>query len=112
MLLPLTVEVLRDDPLAEGHMYAGDLLCAVITRNPAVWGDSAELRHELRVIVSGLVDLPPFIQQDVELFLVALQPRVRARAAAGRSVASWSSVVERLCASRMPGSRPDFERAG
>ncbi|NEC92600.1 hypothetical protein [Streptomyces sp. SID12501] len=57
--------------MAEGDMYAGDLLSAVITRSPAVWGDSAELRHELRLIVSRLVDLPSFLQQDVERFLAA-----------------------------------------
>lgn len=71
VLLPLAVEVLRDNPLAEGHMYEGDLLRAVVTRNPEVWGGSAELRHELRVIISGMADVPLFIQQDVERFLAA-----------------------------------------
>ncbi|NEC86181.1 contact-dependent growth inhibition system immunity protein [Streptomyces sp. SID12501] len=71
-LLPMALEVLRDNPMAEGHMYAGDLLCAVITRSPAVWDGSAELRHELQVIVSGLVDvLPTFVQRDVERFRTA-----------------------------------------
>ncbi|WP_371552862.1 contact-dependent growth inhibition system immunity protein [Streptomyces sp. NBC_00554] len=70
-LLPMALEVLRDNPMAEGYMYAGDLLSAVITRNPSVWGESAELRHELRMIVSGLADLPPFIRRDVERFLAA-----------------------------------------
>ncbi|MEU0087314.1 contact-dependent growth inhibition system immunity protein, partial [Streptomyces sp. NPDC006274] len=32
-LLPLAVEVLRENPMAEGHMYEGDLLSAVLTRN-------------------------------------------------------------------------------
>ncbi|MFE4801034.1 contact-dependent growth inhibition system immunity protein [Streptomyces sp. NPDC056708] len=33
-LLPLALEVLRLDPMAEGHMYEGDLLSAVLTRSP------------------------------------------------------------------------------
>lgn len=70
-LLPLALELLRDNPMAEGDMYTGDLLSAVITRNPAVRGGDAELRNELRVIVSGLVDPTPFVQHDVERFLAA-----------------------------------------
>ncbi|WP_370418757.1 contact-dependent growth inhibition system immunity protein [Streptomyces sp. QH1-20] len=35
-LLPLALEVLRGDPMAEGDMYEGDLLSAVLTRSPAV----------------------------------------------------------------------------
>ncbi|WP_327188286.1 contact-dependent growth inhibition system immunity protein [Streptomyces sp. NBC_01334] len=39
-LLPLALEVLRDNPMAEGDMYEGDLLSAVLTRNPAVWTET------------------------------------------------------------------------
>ncbi|MFF2964458.1 contact-dependent growth inhibition system immunity protein [Streptomyces sp. NPDC057963] len=68
-LLPIALELLREDPVAEGDLYPGDLLSAVLTRNPAVWNESSELRHELRVIVSELVDMPPALQRDVERFL-------------------------------------------
>ncbi|MEV0304291.1 contact-dependent growth inhibition system immunity protein [Streptomyces prasinus] len=68
-LLPLALEVLRDNPMAEGDMYEGDLLSAVLTRNPAVWTESFELGRELRVIISKLTDLPPDLQQKVERFL-------------------------------------------
>ncbi|MGY1500156.1 contact-dependent growth inhibition system immunity protein [Streptomyces sp. QTS52] len=68
-LLPMALEVLRDNPMAEGDSYAGELLSAVITRSPAAWVGSAELRYELRVIVSELVeDLPTSLQQEVERF--------------------------------------------
>ncbi|MEU6211834.1 contact-dependent growth inhibition system immunity protein [Streptomyces sp. NPDC047023] len=43
-LLPVAVEVLRDDPRAEGDMYEGDLLAAVRTRSaslPRLGGRSA-----------------------------------------------------------------------
>ncbi|MET9462028.1 contact-dependent growth inhibition system immunity protein [Streptomyces canus] len=68
-LLPLALKVLRDNPMAEGDMYEGDLLSAVLTRNPAVWTESPELGRELRAIVSALTDPPPDLQQKVERFL-------------------------------------------
>ncbi|MFI5991801.1 contact-dependent growth inhibition system immunity protein [Streptomyces sp. NPDC051362] len=68
-LLPLALEVLRENPMAEGDMYEGDLLSAVLARNPSVWTECSELSGELRVIVSKLTDLPPDLQQRVERFL-------------------------------------------
>ncbi|MFF7884139.1 contact-dependent growth inhibition system immunity protein [Streptomyces sp. NPDC020794] len=70
-LLPLALEVLRDSPMAEGVMYEGDLLSAVLTRNPAVWTESSGLGRELRVIVAELTDLPPDLQQKVERFMTS-----------------------------------------
>ncbi|MFE9882639.1 contact-dependent growth inhibition system immunity protein [Streptomyces sp. NPDC005784] len=69
-LLPLALEVLRENPMAEGHMYEGDLLSAVLASNPSVWAEFPELGRELRVIVSKLTGLPPDLQQSVECFLV------------------------------------------
>ncbi len=68
-VLPVALEVLRDDPMAEGDMYEGDLLAAVLTRSPEVWSGSPELGRELRLILSELSDLTPFLKQDVERFL-------------------------------------------
>jgi hypothetical protein len=68
-LLPLALKVLRDNPMAEGDMYEGDLLSAVLTRNPAVWTEASGLGGELRAIVSELTDLPPDLQQKVDRFL-------------------------------------------
>jgi hypothetical protein len=68
-LLPLAVEVLRADPLAEGDLYEGDLLAAVLTRDAGVWSDSPELRREVRLIVSELHGVPPALQGDIEGFL-------------------------------------------
>ncbi|MGX1542585.1 contact-dependent growth inhibition system immunity protein [Streptomyces adustus] len=53
-LLPLALDVLRENPMAEEHMYAGDLLSAVLTRSPSLWAEFPELGRELRVIVSKL----------------------------------------------------------
>ncbi|WP_189147326.1 contact-dependent growth inhibition system immunity protein [Streptomyces lacrimifluminis] len=68
-LLPMALEILRANPLAEGDMYAGDLLSAVITRDPSAWTESPELGQELRGIVAELDGLPPALQQDIERFL-------------------------------------------
>jgi hypothetical protein len=68
-LLPLALEVLRLDPLAEGHMYAGDLLAAVLTRSSETWSKSPELGRELRLIVSELKNLTPDLKREVERFL-------------------------------------------
>jgi hypothetical protein len=68
-LLPLALDVLRKNPMAEGDMYEGALLCAVLTRDPAVWNEFPEPGRELRVIVSALTGLPPDVQQKVERFL-------------------------------------------
>ncbi|MFJ9447852.1 contact-dependent growth inhibition system immunity protein [Kitasatospora sp. NPDC101235] len=62
-LLPLAVEVLRDDPLAEGDMYEGDLLAAVLTRDAQVWIESPEPRREVRLIASELADVPPAVKR-------------------------------------------------
>ncbi|MFD0341140.1 contact-dependent growth inhibition system immunity protein [Streptomyces sp. NPDC127117] len=68
-LLPLALEVLRENPMAEGDMHEGDLLSAVLTRNPSVWDELSELGRELRVIISKLLGLPSDLQQRVERFL-------------------------------------------
>ncbi|WP_455410059.1 contact-dependent growth inhibition system immunity protein [Streptomyces hiroshimensis] len=68
-LLPLSVEVLRVDPLAEGDMYEGDLLAAVLTRSAEVWSEFPELGREVRLIVLELADVPPALKREAEGFL-------------------------------------------
>ncbi|MEV0281279.1 contact-dependent growth inhibition system immunity protein [Streptomyces sp. NPDC050610] len=68
-LLPLAVEALRADPMAEGDLYEGDLLAAVLTRGSEVWRAFPDLGRELRLIASGLTDLPPALKHEVEGFL-------------------------------------------
>ncbi|MEU5128642.1 contact-dependent growth inhibition system immunity protein [Streptomyces mobaraensis] len=68
-LLPLAVGVLRVDPLAEGDMYEGDLLAAVLTRSADVWKEAPELGREVRMILSDLADVPPAVKREVEAFL-------------------------------------------
>ncbi|MEU8175339.1 contact-dependent growth inhibition system immunity protein [Microbispora hainanensis] len=68
-LLPLALEILRDNPLAEGDMYEGDLLSAVVTRNPATWSQFPNLERQLRAILLELADLPSSLREKVEQFL-------------------------------------------
>ncbi|MFD9001546.1 contact-dependent growth inhibition system immunity protein [Streptomyces sp. NPDC059582] len=68
-LLPLALEVLRVDPMAEGHMYEGALLAAVLTRSSEVWSESPDLRRELRLILSELSDMTPDLKREAERFL-------------------------------------------
>lgn len=69
-LLPLAVQVLRGDPLAEGAMYEGDLLAAVLTRSAEVWREFPELGREVRLIVTELADVPPALKRAAEGFPV------------------------------------------
>jgi len=71
-LLPLAVEVLRHDPLAEGDMYEGDLLDGVLTRPSEAWAAFPELRREVCVIVAELADVPSALKHDVTGFLTVV----------------------------------------
>lgn len=70
-LLPLALEVLRGDPLAEGKYYEGDLLSAVVGREPASWAMFPDLADELVAIVLGLPEVPSHLARDVERFLAS-----------------------------------------
>ena len=70
VLLPLALDRLEQDPLAEGDFYPGDLLVAVMRVPPAYWqsrpGEAARLRS-----IAGSVDLDeldPETRADVVAF--------------------------------------------
>lgn len=46
-LMPLAVERLQSDPLAQGDYYPGDLLNAVLTVEPSFWDCRADLYQEV-----------------------------------------------------------------
>ncbi|MFF4530346.1 contact-dependent growth inhibition system immunity protein [Streptomyces sp. NPDC001407] len=68
-LLPVAMSVLREDPLAEGDMYEGDLLAAVVTRKPFVWSEFPELARELRVLAPKAAALSPALRPETDRFL-------------------------------------------
>jgi hypothetical protein len=49
-LIPLAIEKLQQNPLAEGDFYPGDLLCAVLRAEPEFWKSHADSRSEIRSI--------------------------------------------------------------
>ncbi|MER5200342.1 contact-dependent growth inhibition system immunity protein [Streptomyces sp. NPDC002755] len=73
VLLPLAVEVLGDNPTAEGHMGEGDLLRAVLTRASAVWSVYPDSARQLASVVGGLSGLSPDLRSEVERFLGAVR---------------------------------------
>ena len=46
-LIPLALEHLRKNPLAEGDFYPGDLLKMVLTADPNFWHDHPQWRKEV-----------------------------------------------------------------
>jgi hypothetical protein len=51
-LVPLALQHLRRDPLAEGDFYPGDLLKSVLTAHRDFWRDHPQWRDEVRDIAS------------------------------------------------------------
>src|SRR3954469_13153268 len=76
-LLPLAVEILRDEELKQpaGGFIDGDLLYAVVTRSLEVWMAYPELASELKEAVTLLTDLSTSEKREVEAFLASLPLR-------------------------------------
>ncbi|MFB8202422.1 contact-dependent growth inhibition system immunity protein [Kitasatospora purpeofusca] len=68
-LLPLAVDILRGNPLAEGDLYEGDLLAAVLSRSAEVWPRIPGLGQEVRSIVLEWTDVPWPLAPRIEDFL-------------------------------------------
>jgi hypothetical protein len=51
-LLPLAIDQLRADPLAQGDLYPGDLLSNVLSQAPEVW----TARPDLRAAMDGILE--------------------------------------------------------
>ncbi|MFI5634816.1 contact-dependent growth inhibition system immunity protein [Streptomyces sp. NPDC051664] len=88
------MEVLRDNPLAEGDICEGDLLCAVLTRNSAVWSAHPELARQLTFIVGGSSHLSPDLRSEVEGLVGAVQNSVLAQLPCSGNPPSLSCVTE------------------
>jgi hypothetical protein len=85
-LLPLALEILRQDPFAEGDCYAGDLLVNVLGVSAVFWRQNPDWEAEVASIGRRAVELcdgspeiasntnPKVIDQSVEDFLRKTQP--------------------------------------
>ncbi len=78
-LVPLALDVLRSDPLAEGDYYPGDLLASVLRADAAVWEWSPDLTVEMRKLAENLrgrMDLDENLRELITTFTQAHPPGV------------------------------------
>lgn len=57
ILMPIAIEVLRDNILAEGDFYPGDLLKSVLTVDAAFWRQNTNLKLEMLTIFENNRDV-------------------------------------------------------
>jgi hypothetical protein len=67
-LVPLAIERLREDPLAGGDMYEGDLLAAVLRVEAGFWRRNPAPAHDVRSILGSLVDPPDHLVAGIARF--------------------------------------------
>jgi hypothetical protein len=67
-LVPLAIERLREDPLARGDMYEGDLLAAVLHTETDFWRRNPALAEQVRSILDPLGDPPDDLVADIARF--------------------------------------------
>ncbi|MFZ9916188.1 MAG: contact-dependent growth inhibition system immunity protein [Phycisphaerales bacterium] len=72
-LVPLALEVLEKDPLAEGDYFAGDLLCSVLKSPVDFWAREPQLRSRLSAVLDELGEMPKEISERVAAFRAHLQ---------------------------------------
>jgi hypothetical protein len=68
VLVSVAIEVLQRDPLAEGHMFEGDLLCAVLRIESGFWEPRRVLADQVRSILDSLVDPPSAVVAEMKRF--------------------------------------------
>ena len=63
-LVPIALEKLEDDPMAEGHSYSGDLLNAVLGVPATFWSVHTDKREVLRRIVAKTKEVLALLEDD------------------------------------------------
>ena len=67
-LVPVAVELLRNDPLAAGDFYEGALLRAVLCVDRTFWATRDELADRVQAIVAALEDPPALLAAAIAAF--------------------------------------------
>ena len=62
-LVPLAVERLEKEPLAEGDFYPGDLLKAVLRAGEGFWANHPDSFQRVRKVISRVKDLLPSLDE-------------------------------------------------
>lgn len=69
VLVPCALDVLASDPLAEGDMYPGDLLIAVMRLPQDYWAARPGQAAALRKIAGGVKGADPHTQSAIDVFI-------------------------------------------
>ncbi|MDX2170206.1 MAG: contact-dependent growth inhibition system immunity protein [Deltaproteobacteria bacterium] len=64
-LMPLAVEALEADPLAEGDFYPGDLLAAVLRVPPDYWSSAPEWLYRTKALLDRIPELSKDLAEAV-----------------------------------------------
>ena len=67
-LVPLALEVLEPEPLAEGDFYPGDLLVNVLRVPPAFWVEERALFTRVSALLENLSELPREVKEAAVTF--------------------------------------------
>ena len=67
-LIPLALEVLEAEPLAEGDFYPGDLLAAVLGVGPDLWSSEPVWRSRTVAVLDRLPEVPKELNDAVAVF--------------------------------------------
>lgn len=67
-LIPIALEALEADPLAEGDFYPGDLLVAVLRSPQDFWSREPECSERTKALVARLSDMPKKGREAVAVF--------------------------------------------
>jgi CDI immunity proteins len=68
-LVPQAIALLRQDPLAEGDFYPGDLLVAVMKLPSAYWDAHRDELNAMHKIVRSVANPDSQLQDDIDRFL-------------------------------------------
>src|SRR5436309_10410869 len=67
-LVAIALEVLEQEPLAEGDFYPGDLLACVLRLRREVWAREWEWRDRTRAVLGRLPEVPKELHEAVAAF--------------------------------------------
>lgn len=78
-LLPMAVEILEREPLAEGDLYAGDLLASVLRVDTDFWTEHWAWRDRLQRLLERVPALPNDLRDMATAFSKACSKVLRER---------------------------------
>ncbi|MEU4214873.1 contact-dependent growth inhibition system immunity protein [Actinoplanes sp. NPDC026623] len=67
-LVPVALEILKRDPLADAGMYEGDLLRAVLRIDRSFWETHAEHEGTVRTIIDSIAEPPGPVGEQIARF--------------------------------------------